>query len=55
MKQVLNKFRIEKEEELEWKLLRDRIRFFEEFHKKEIEKIKKINKTKKILKNLVKC
>ena len=35
----IEKFRIEKEEKLEWKLLRARNRFFKELSKQEVEKI----------------
>ena len=46
IKTARTKFRIEKEEELEWALLKVRTRFFEDLNKQEIEKIKVTIKNK---------
>ena len=45
-KKKLKEFRIEKKEDLEWKLLRVRIKFFEDLSKREMEKIKEAIKNK---------
>ena len=45
-KKKLKEFRIEKKEDLEWKLLRLRIKFFEDLSKREMEKIKEAIKNK---------
>ena len=45
-KKKLKEFRIEKKGDLEWKLLRVRIKFFEDLSKREMEKIKEAIKNK---------
>ena len=50
----LEEFRIEKEEGLEWELLKARIRFFEDLSKQEVETIKVAIKNKEEIKEFSK-